>query len=192
MPRTTITVGENKDTNNPNSMTFEGRQKDLEKIDKMNQMAAKAKQNSPFRRWTQFNLEHTEKMMWLQLKHPKSAAILSFLVDQMDEYNAVMCSSKVLEELLGISRQTISKNIAILKENGYIAVLKSGASNVYTVNDTVYWKSWGNNRKYSKFPANVVLAMSEQEEVYQVNFDDLEHTRHKEISVKNKLTEEAK
>lgn len=150
----------------------------------MNRMAAKAKKNSPFNRWTQFNLEHTEKMMWLQLNHPKSAAILSFLVDQMDEYNAVMCSSKVLEELLGISRQTISKYISILKENGYIAVVKSGASNVYTVNDSVYWKSWGNNRKYSKFPANVVLALSEQEKDYQMKFSDLEQTKHKELSVK--------
>lgn len=189
MPRATITVGEEKNINNPNSMTFEERQEDLEKIEKMHQMEAKTKKNSPFRRWTQFNLEHTEKMMWLQLKYPKSAAILSFLVDQMDEYNAVMCSSKVLEELLGISRQTISKNITILKENGYIAVLKSGSSNVYTVNDTVYWKSWGNNRKYSKFPANVVLALSEQEKNYQVSFDDLEHTKHKEISVKDKPAE---
>ncbi|WP_272865191.1 MarR family transcriptional regulator [Clostridioides difficile] len=73
--------------------------------------------------------------MWLALKHPKAHAILYFLGDQMDEYNAVMCSTKVLAEVLGISRQTISKNITLLKENGFISGLKSGSRNVYTFYD---------------------------------------------------------
>ena len=42
--------------------------------------------------------------MWLALKHPKAHAILLFLVDQMDNYNAVMCSYQVIQEVLGISR----------------------------------------------------------------------------------------
>lgn len=123
--------------------------------------------NSPFKRWTQLNNEHTKELMQLALKYPKAHAILYFLVDQMDEYNAVICSIKVLEELLNVSRQTISKNIKILKEHGFIVILKSGASNVYVINDKVYWKSWGNNKKYSKFPANVILSFDEQEASYK-------------------------
>ena len=115
----------------------------------------------------------------VQLKHPKAAAIISFLVDQMDNHNAVMCSYKVLEEVLGVSSETIRRNIKILKENGYIAVLKSGTSNVYAVNDSIFWKSWGNNKQYSKFPANIILSLSEQEKDYQISF-----TKHKEITKK--------
>ena len=123
-------------------------------------------------------------MMWLQINHPKASAILSFLVNEMDNYNAVMCSYQVLQEVLKVSKDTIRKCIKVLKENGYIAILKSGTSNVYTVNDSIYWKSWGNNLKYSKFPANVVLALSEQEKQYQISFEDLEREKPKIVSIK--------
>jgi len=119
--------------------------------------------------------------MWLAIKHPKAHAILYFLIDQMDEYNAVMCSYKVLEEVIGVGQATIARNIKVLKEHGFIVALKSGSSNVYAINDTIYWKSWGNNRKYSKFPANVVLALSEQDENYKPSSGDFEFTKHKEV-----------
>lgn len=145
-------------------ISFETRNKELQLQDERNNRQFK---NSPFKRWTQLNNEHTKELMQLALKYPKAHAILYFLVDQMDEYNAVICSTRVLEELLNVSRQTISKNIKILKEHGFIVVLKSGLSNVYLINDKVYWKSWNNNKKYSKFPANVVLSFDEQETDYK-------------------------
>ena len=67
-----------------------------------------------------------------------------------------------------------------------MAILKSGNANVYTINDKVYWKSWGNNRQYSKFPANVVLAMSEQDEDHQISFDKLKSDKIKTVTLKNK------
>ena len=182
----TITVKDKSDILNTNNVTFNERNLQLEKQAKEEAEARKREKNSPFTRWTQFNLEHTKELMWLAIKHPKAHAILYFLVDQMDEYNAVMCSTKVLEEILGISRQTISKNITLLKENGFIAVLKSGTSNVYTINDKVYWKSWGNKKQYSKFPANVVLSMSEQEKSAQIEFKNLGFTKIKEVTMKDK------
>lgn len=149
-------------------ISFETRSKEIQYLDQKKEQKNKREyKNSPFKRWTQLNNEHTKELMQLALKYPKAHAILYFLVDQMDEYNAVICSTKVLEEILNVSRQTVSKNIKILKEHGFIVVLKSGASNVYVVNDKVYWKSWSNNKKYSKFPANVVLSLDEQEEDYK-------------------------
>ena len=145
-------------------ISFKARSKELQLQDEQNNRQFK---NSPFKRWTQLNNEHTKELMQLALKYPKAHAILYFLVDQMDEYNAVICSTRVLEELLNVSRQTISKNIKVLKEHGFIVVLKSGLSNVYLINDKVYWKSWSNNKKYSKFPANVVLSFDEQETDYK-------------------------
>lgn len=163
-----------------NSMTFDEREAELKKQEEIE----KREKNSPFSRWTQYNNEHTKEMMWLALKHPKAHAILLFLVDQMDNYNAVMCSYKVLQEVLEVSKDTIRLNIKILKDNGYIAVLKSGTSNVYAINDSVYWKSWGNKKQYSKFPANIVLALTEQEEAIQNMHKKLEVVKHKEIKSK--------
>ena len=159
------------------------RLRQLEELDTMDADRRKRERQSPFSRWTQFNLEKTQKLMWLTLKYPKAHAILLFLVDQMDDYNAVMCSYQVLQEVLEVGQATIARSIKVLKENGYIAVLKSGTSNVYAINDKLYWKSWANNRRYSKFPANVVLALSEQEKNYQQAFNDVEADRLKVVTV---------
>ena len=174
-----ITVGETRNILDSNSFTFEERASQLKKEEENEKKSQRQMQNTPFSRWTQFNNEHTKELMWLSLKHPKANAILLFLVDQMDNYNAVMCSSKVIEEVLGVGRTTVHTAIKVLKENGFIAVLKSGTSNIYAINDTVYWKSWGNKKQYSKFPANVVLSLSEQEESLQTK---IEFIKHKEIT----------
>lgn len=180
----TVTVSEKRNIFDPNSLTFDERAKELERQEIAEKEALNRKKSSPFSRWTQYNNEHTKEMMWLALKHPKAHAILLFLVDQMDNFNAVMCSYQVLQEVLEVSKDTVRLNIKVLKDNGYIAVLKSGTSNVYAINDSVYCKSWGNRKQYSKFPANVVLALSEQEKEYQISFADIGAERHKEITIK--------
>lgn len=174
-----LIVTETKNILNPYNVTFEEREKQLEKEQEAEKEELKRAKNSPFSRWTQFNNEHTKELMWLALKHPKAHAMLYFLVDQMDEYNAVMCSYEVLQEVLNIGRTTASMSVKILKDNGFIAVLKSGTSNIYAINDSVYWKSWGNNKQYSKFPANVVLSLNEQEESLQTKIKTI---KHKEIT----------
>ena len=146
--QTFLTVAETTDITK-NQISFEDRQKQLDEKEKLEQEQAKREKNSPFKRWTQFNNDHTKELMELAIKHPKAHAVLYFLIDQMDNYNAVICSTNVLVELLGVSRQTISSSISILKEKGLIAVYKRGSSNVYAVNDSVFWKSWGNNNIYS-------------------------------------------
>lgn len=181
-----LLVTNERDLFNPSNMIFEERAKDLHAHKMAEERALKHDKNSPFSRWTQYNLEHTRELMWLALKRPKAHAILYFLVDQMDEYNAVMCSYQVLQEVLNISKDTVRLNIKVLKENGFISVLKSGTSNVYAVNDSVYWKSWGNKKMYSKFPANVVLSLSEQEKTYQQLQFNFEITKHKEVYINEK------
>ena len=181
-----IIVGNERDIFNPCSLTFSEREQQLKEQQLKELDLLKKEKQSPFGRWTQYNNEHTKEMMWLALKYPKAHAILLFLVDQMDNYNAVVCSYKVLQEVLEVGQATIARNIKILKDYGYIAVLKSGSSNVYAINDNVYWKSWGNKKQYSKFPANVVLSMSEQEENYQISFAEVQSAKYKEIKLRNK------
>lgn len=180
-----MTVSTAPKIHSSNSVSFEERDRQLDEAQKAEEEARKREKNSPFSRWTQYNNEHTKELMWLALNHPKAHAILLFLVDQMDEYNAVMCSYQVLQEIMNISDSTVKRSIRVLKDNGFIAVLKSGTSNVYAVNDSVYWKSWGNNKRYSKFPANVVLALSEQEQAYQLKFEDITAGKVKEVDFKN-------
>lgn len=173
-----IIVSDDRNILDPRRVTFDEREQQRLAEDQIAEEARKRKINSPFNRWTQYNNEHTKEMMWLARYHPIANSMLLFLVDQMDNYNAVMCSYQVLQEVLDISKDTVRRNLKLLKENGYIAVLKSGTSNVYTINHDIYWKSYGNNKQYSKFPANVVLSMSEQEAAYE-----LEVKKYREVDI---------
>ena len=161
MQKATITVGATKNILDPDSMTFEERAKELEAIDEQEK---KLKQKSPFTNWYQLNREHSDKMIWLAGNHPRAHQILLFLLDQMDNYNAIMCSYQVFEESLSISKQTITRSVKVLKEQGFVHIMKSGTSNVYIVNDNLAWSSWGSNRKYCKFPANVILSATENKD----------------------------
>jgi hypothetical protein len=100
-----------------------------------------------------------------------------------------MCSYKVLEETFEASNRTMTRAVSVLKESGFISILKSGSSNIYAVNDNLYWKSWGNNKKYSKFPANVILSLSEQEEQAKLK---VKIKKHKEVASVTKVVKEKK
>jgi len=142
---------------------FNQRMKQLEREEDKAIREAKERKKSTYRRWLQFNLEHTEKLIWLQRYHPIAACILSVIIDQMDDYNAIVCSNQVFMEILEIGRTKVSTSIRTLKENGFISVGKSGTTNVFYVNDSIYWKSYGNNKAYAKFAANVIISQSEQQ-----------------------------
>jgi DNA-binding MarR family transcriptional regulator len=75
-----------------------------------------------------------EKMIWLTMKHQKAQIILLFLLKEMDKNNAVTCSRQAIQEALGVGASTVTRNIKVLKDNGFIAISKSGTSNVYVVN----------------------------------------------------------
>lgn len=90
-----------------------------------------------------FANDYTRKLMWLAINYPKASAILYLLIDQMNEYSESICPHKLLEELLNVKKATITRNIKVLKDNGFIIVSKYGTNNLYTVNNADYWKLWG-------------------------------------------------
>lgn len=141
----------------------------------------KKENSSPFTKWTQLNNEHTKDLMTLAVKYPRAHAVLYFLVDQMDNQNAIIVSINTLAELMGVSRQTVSNSIKILKDTNFIEVHKSGSSNVYSVNNSVFWKSHQKNRKYAKFSANVIISSEEQDKDIKQKI-----TRTKTIELKDK------
>ena len=178
----TLTVGETKNVLDPDSRTFEEREKELEEQKKQENEEQKRQQGSPFRRWVQMNKDAYKAEDWLMSKSPIAYRIFKFLINNMDSYNAVMCSQTVLQERFDVSRITVSRAIKLLKEKQYIDVYKSGTSNIYAVNKQIAWNSWGTNYKHGKFSANIILSESEQEKGSQVK---IQTTKHKEIQIKD-------
>jgi len=176
-----LSVGENRNILNPNSLTFDERQRQLENQEKREKEERERAKKSPYERWVQVNKDYYKAEDWLMAKSPIAYRIFKFLINNMDGYNAVMCSYKVLQENFDISQDTVRRSIKLLKDKGYIAVFKSGTSNVYAINDKIVWSSWGTNYSYSKFPANVILSISEQEENIQ---NKIKAVKHKEIVIK--------
>lgn len=163
----TLVVGEDRDLFNPNSVTFEERQKQIENEKKKEAEERDKAKKSPYERWVQVNKDYYKAEDWLMAKSPIAYRIFKFLINNMDIYNAVVCSYKVLQEYFDISQDTVRRSIKLLKEKKYIEVYKSGTSNIYAVNKEIAWSSWGNNYKYGKFGANIILSESEQEERVQ-------------------------
>ena len=158
----TVSVVENPTKSN--EVSFKQREIDLKAQKSADEERLKRSRKSPFANFYQVNKEHSELLMWLVTANPNAYKILLFLFDHMDKYNAVMCSYTVLQEALNMSRSTASRAVKLLKEKGFIVILKSGTSNVYVVNNDLAWNSWGSNVQYCQFPANIILSASEQEE----------------------------
>lgn len=148
--------------------SFHNRENILKQQAAAEQEAIKLERKSPFTNFYQINANHSEELIWLVNENSNAFRILLFLFEHMDKYNAVMCSYQVIQEALNIGRTTASNSIRFLKEHGFIHVCKSGTSNVYVTNPEIAWKSWGNNRQYCEFPANIILSSTEQEERLKV------------------------
>lgn len=149
---------------NLNEVSFEQRARDLKAQEEQEQEELKRQRKSPFSRFYQINKDNSEYLRSCLKENPKALELLFFVFDHMDKYNAVVCSYKVFQEALGMSKATIQRSVAYLKEHGFLYVYKTGTSNVYVANKDLVWNSWGNNVEYCEFPANIILSASEQEE----------------------------
>ncbi|MBQ8482602.1 MAG: replication/maintenance protein RepL [Alphaproteobacteria bacterium] len=168
------------------------RENDLKHEEEAAEKAQEDRQKSPYKKWTQVNnsREAYEAEDWLMANSPSAYRILRLLVSNMDRYNAVICSYKVIQEKLRFSEATVKRAIRLLKEHKYIDVKKTGTSNVYMVNKMLYWNSWGNKYAYAEFGAKVIISSSEQDDETKEEIK-LQIKRRTEIEIKTKKTDQA-
>lgn len=132
--------------------------------------SGKKEQMDQFNSCAQLNLKHIEDLIILNRLNPHALSIFLFILKNMDQYNALVCSQAMLMEYFGLSRSTINRCISDLKKNGFIYITKTGSSNVYLANDNLVWKSSESDIKHCKFPANVLLSLSEQDKHYGMRY----------------------
>ncbi|MFH5911676.1 replication/maintenance protein RepL [Clostridium perfringens] len=176
-----IFVGKDKDYKNVNSITFEERKNDIENLEVLEELKRKKEKQSPYARWVQVNKDYYKAEDKLMAQSPIAYRIFKFLINNMDGYNSVVCSYKVIQEYFNISQVTVARAIKLLKEKKYIEIYKSGTSNIYAINKNIVWNSWGNNFKYAKFGANILLSESEQE---KKDIKKIKHEKVKHINIK--------
>ncbi|MCM1023809.1 MAG: replication/maintenance protein RepL [Prevotella sp.] len=147
-----------------NDSTYKQRMNDLDEQEKAKERKQKEAKNSPYNNFAQMNLDHSKDWRALSKQNHVAAEILWFLIEHADKKNALVCSSKVLEEALGYSRTTIFRSKEFLKNAGFIKIKKSGTTDVFLINKEIAWKSWGKNYKYGEFEAKIIISASEQED----------------------------
>lgn len=116
------------------------------------------------RDFIQLYRDHIDDVAKLARDNGKAYDLFMLLVKHMGGTNALAVSNIALSELLQVTTRTVQRAVKYLKDNGWVCVLKSGTSNVYIVNPDVAWTSYGNQKQYCKFQANVLLSSSENAE----------------------------
>lgn len=125
--------------------------------------------------------DHMPELRWLMKKSGIASSILNFIMEHMDNKNALCCSYQVFIDYFDVSKDTVRRSIKLLKDNGFIDVLKSGTSNVYIVNEEIAWTSWENQKKYCKFQGNILISATENKDYYyRSQFDKFKELRERE------------
>lgn len=144
--------------------------------------AEREKKKSPFNNFYQINIKNNAFLSKLAIDQPKALAILLFIFEKMDGYNAVVMPTTVIMEKFNINRHTACKALKYLKDNGYIYCKSAGSMPIYIANNNLVWKSWGSNTAYCEFPANVVLTSTDQEDREEI---ELKVRKYTSVEVKN-------
>lgn len=127
------------------------------------------RKKSPFRKWVQMNYDDNAYQAddFLVANSSTAYRIFKFLIANMDKYNAVIVSYKVIQQVFGYGQATVARAVKFLKDHNYIEVVRTGGANIYTINKHLYWNSWGTNYEYAEFDAHVIITSSEQDKQTQ-------------------------
>ena len=77
--------------------------------------------------------------------------ILLFLIRNMDGNNSISIKQETIAEYVKLARQTVSKQLKYLDDNGWIEKHQLGRNNVYVVNDRMAWTSYACQRSNCEF-----------------------------------------
>lgn len=125
--------------------------------------------------------DHMPEMRWLMTNHQFASSILFFILEHMDNRNALACSYSIFEDYFKKHKTTIYRNLKILEENGFIDILKMGNSNVYVVNEDLAWSDSNDKKKFAKYDGKILVSKKENKDYeYQSQFDRFKALRERE------------
>ena len=114
--------------------------------------------------FVQVSRKDIDSLARLSLDAPKAHFVLWKIVSQMNNQNALLVSQDTLKKLTGLSRPTLQRAVALLRERKWIQVTRVGTTNVYHVNSGVFWQSRAEG-KFATFSAQVIADWEEQDEL---------------------------
>lgn len=141
----------------------------------------KREQESKNSNFVQLYRESMPEMRWLMTNHQFASSLLFFILEHMDNRNALACSYSVFEDYFGKHKTTIYRNLKILEDNGFVDILKMGTSNVYVVNADLAWTDSNSTKKYAKYDGKILVSKKENKDYeYRSQFDRFKALRERE------------
>lgn len=117
--------------------------------------------------WVQTERKAHEEWAALIGKKPKAAQLLHLLVANMDKRGAVIVSQKVLAEMMGVHRNTVTTAVQVLESGNWIDSVRIGSEKggvkAYMINRRVAWADKRENQRYAAFDARVIASSTEQD-----------------------------
>lgn len=149
-----------------------------EKEDEIEEKREEDKKNINF---VQLYKDHMPEVRWLMNNHAFASSLLFFILEHMDNRNALACSYNVFEDYFNKHRSTIYRNLKILQENGFLDIYQMGSSNVYVINHDLAWTSYNTNKKYAKYDGKILISKKENKDYeYRNQFDRLKSLKERE------------
>jgi len=125
--------------------------------------------------------DNMPELRWLMSNHNFASSLLFFILEHMDNRNALACSYSVFEDYFKKSRSTVYRAIKLLEENGFLDVLKMGTSNVYVVNENIAWSDSNDKKKFAKYDGKILVSKKENKDYqYRKQFDRFKALRERE------------
>jgi len=125
--------------------------------------------------------DNMPELRWLMSNHNFASSLLFFILEHMDNRNALACSYSVFEDYFKKSRSTVYRAIKLLEENGFLDVLKMGTSNVYVVNENIAWSDSNDKKKFAKYDGKILVSKKENKDYeYKSQFDRFKALRERE------------
>ena len=114
--------------------------------------------------FVQVSKVYIDEMNDLVRNAPSANVVLWTLIQQMNKQNSVMISQESLCVLTNLSRATVKRSVALLREQQWLDVKKLGTANIYRVNSNLVWQDRADGR-WASFTANIVLNFDEQDQI---------------------------
>lgn len=176
------------DKNSQEKVTIELNADEFKKLQKLLELDEKNEQDQQKKESEKKNLnfiqlyrDNMPELRWLMANHNFASSLLFFIIEHMDNKNALACSYSTFEDYFEKSKMTIYRGIKVLEENGFLSVLKMGTSNVYLVNEDLAWTDSNDKKKFAKYDGKILVSKKENKDyIYRKQFDRFKALRERE------------
>jgi len=109
----------------------------------------------------QYQRDSVELIIKMMDENKLAAKVFMFLTKFMDHKNAIVCSSKTLEDYFSCSRTTMYRSIKYLEDNYFLITANIGTARIFTMNPGVAWTTYADKKAFCEFDGKVLMNKSE-------------------------------